>query len=291
VGFDRGSEVKSRAPGRAASEDALTIYVRQLGSGPLLSAVEERELVRRKGLGDESARRRLIESNLRLVVAVARGYAKGGAPLLDLIQEGNVGLIRAVEKFDGSRGTRLSTYAMWWIREAILRALSQQGPIIRLPSHVATEVRKMKYARRRLSHELGRDPRIAELAAELGVEPRRISSMLALDEESVSLEAPLGEGGSSYRDLLEDTSSAQPETLATERFRDKELGEALAKLDGRRRTLIELRYGLSDDRPRSLAAVGGRLGVSRERVRQLEQAAFGELQTRASELRFYLRSE
>jgi RNA polymerase primary sigma factor len=273
------------------TQDPLKLYVRQIGDGPLLTAAEERELARRKDLGDESAKRRLIESNLRLVMSIARNYTNSGVPLLDLIQEGNLGLIRAVEKFDGSRGFKLSTYATWWIRQAISRAIADQGRTIRLPVHVVDQVRRVTRAKRLLAQKLARDPLIPEIAAETGLEPKRVSDLLELIEDPVSLETPVGDGDSLYGDLLEDANSDQPETITAERLREAEVVEALARLNPRMRQVLELRYGLAGDRPRSLEEVGGLLGVTRERVRQLEASAFRELQAHAPALRLYLRSE
>jgi RNA polymerase primary sigma factor len=273
------------------TQDPLKLYVRQIGDGRLLTAAEERELARRKDLGDEQAKRRLIESNLRLVMSIARNYVNSGVPLLDLIQEGNLGLIRAVEKFDGSRGFKLSTYATWWIRQAITRAIADQGRTIRLPVHVVDQVRRVTRARRVLLQRLGRDPLRDEIAAEAGFPAKRVSELLELVEDPVSLETPVGEGDSMYGDLIEDTNSDLPEVVTAERLREVELSEALAKLTPRMRRVIELRYGLAGEKPRSLEEVGGILGVTRERVRQLEASAFRELQAHAPALRLYLRSE
>jgi RNA polymerase primary sigma factor len=285
------AELVRALPG-ADTQDPLKLYVRQIGDGPLLTAAEERELARRKDLGDEAAKRRLIEANLRLVMSIARNYANAGVPLLDLIQEGNLGLIRAVEKFDGSRGFKLSTYATWWIRQAITRAIADQGRTIRLPVHVVDQVRRVTRARRLLTQRLGREPVIEEIATEAGFEPARVTELLELVEDPVSLETPVGDGDSLYGDLLEDLKAAQPESATAERLRETEVSEALAALGPRMRQVIELRYGLgAGGKPRSLEEVGRLLGVTRERVRQLEASAFRELQARAPGLRLYLRAE
>jgi RNA polymerase primary sigma factor len=273
------------------TQDPLKLYVRQIGDGPLLTAAEERELARRKDDGDEDAKRKLIESNLRLVMSIARNYVNSGVPLLDLIQEGNLGLIRAVEKFDGSRGFKLSTYATWWIRQAITRAIADQGRTIRLPVHVVDQVRRVMKARRLLIQELGRDPATEEIAAKSGFEPKRVLELFELIEDPVSLETPVGDGDSLYGDLIEDTNADQPEAITAERLREAEIAAALGKLNDRMRQVLELRYGLTGDRPRSLEEVGSLLGVTRERVRQLEASAFRELQAHAPALRLYLRSE
>jgi RNA polymerase primary sigma factor len=273
------------------TQDPLKLYVRQIGDGRLLTAAEERELARRKDEGDEAAKRRLIESNLRLVMSIARHYANSGVPLLDLIQEGNLGLIRAVEKFDHRKGFKLSTYATWWIRQSITRAIADQGRTIRLPVHVVDQVRRATRARRVLAQKLARDPTPEEIAAQAGLEPKRVSELLDLIEDPVSLETPVGDGDSVYSDLIEDRHSAQPEAVASDNLRQAEIQAALGKLNERMRRVLELRYGLNGEVPRSLEEVGGVLGVTRERVRQLEASAFRELQAEAPGLRLYLRGE
>ncbi|HEX2497054.1 MAG TPA: sigma-70 family RNA polymerase sigma factor, partial [Gaiellaceae bacterium] len=191
--------------------DPLKLYVRQIGDGRLLTAEEERELARRKDAGDEEAKRKLIESNLRLVMSITRNYTRAGVPLLDLIQEGNLGLIRAVEKFDWKLGFKLSTYATWWIRQAVARALADQGRTIRLPVHVAEQARKVLRARRILTQKLNRDPTVEEIAKESGFPPERVRELFELVEDPVSLETPVGDGESLYGDLIEDTKSDRPD--------------------------------------------------------------------------------
>src|SRR5438094_9802047 len=191
----------------APAEDPLRLYVRQIGGGALLTREEERELARRKDEGDELAKAKLIESNLRLVMSITRNYTKAGVPLLDLIQEGNLGLIRAVEKFDYKLGFKLSTYATWWIRQAITRALADQGRTIRLPVHVADQVRRLMRARRQLAQKFNREPLLPEIAKESGFTPERVSTLLELIEDPGSLATPGGDGESLYGDLLEDTNS------------------------------------------------------------------------------------
>ncbi len=273
---------------RLQSADPLKLYVRQLGDGRLLTPSEERELARRKDLGDESAKRRLIESNLRLVMSITRNYTKADVPLLDLIQEGNMGLIRAVEKFDYRMGYKLSTYATWWIRQAISRALADQGRTIRLPVHVGDQVRKVLRARRQLTQKLNRDPVNEEIAAEVGVTPKRVAELLELVAHPVSLETPVGDGESLYSDLIEDEGSASPDTITADAARARELTVALEVLEPRMRLVVERRFGLDGRPPQTLEDLGTDLGITRERVRQLENKALRELRRTAPALKLYL---
>jgi RNA polymerase primary sigma factor len=285
-------EDEDEAPVAAAeqTQDPLKLYVRQIGDGRLLTPTEERELARRKDEGDEAAKRRLIECNLRLVMSITRNYTKAGVPLLDLIQEGNLGLIRAVEKFDYRMGYKLSTYATWWIRQAVTRALADQGRTIRLPVHVAEQVRRLMRARRVLTQKLNRDPTIAELAKESGFPERRVEELLDLVEDPVSLETPVGDGESMYADLIEDVHSDQPDESTAKRLRSAELAHALERLNPRMRHVLALRFGLDGTPPQTLEEVGAGLGITRERVRQLESRALRELRMVAPDLELYLRS-
>src|SRR5690242_12870857 len=204
---------------QTSSEDPLKLYVRQIGGGALLTREAERELARRKDEGDEEAKKRLIEANLRLVMSITRHYTKAGVPLLDLIQEGNLGLIRAVEKFDYKMGYKLSTYATWWIRQAITRALADQGRTIRLPVHVADQVRRLMRARRQLAQKLNREPSLAERARETQQSEVRVRELLELVENPVSLETPVGDGESMYADLIEDINSERPDESTSVKLR------------------------------------------------------------------------
>ena len=286
---DEEAEAAQEAP--APTQDPLKLYVRQIGDGPLLTPAEERELARRKDEGDEWAKRRLIECNLRLVMSITRNYVNSGVPLLDLIQEGNLGLIRAVEKFDYRLGFKLSTYATWWIRQAVTRAIADQGRTIRLPVHVVDQVRRVMRARRILTQRLNRDPLPEEIAAESGIDLKRVNELFDLVEDPVSLETPVGDGDSMYGDMLEDENSEQPDAALAELLRGVELQEALASLNERMRHVLELRFGLNGKHPKTLEEVGAELGVTRERVRQLESRALRELQSVAPDLRLYLRTE
>jgi len=275
----------------APTQDPLKLYVRQIGDGRLLTPAEERELARRKDEGDEAAKSRLIECNLRLVMSITRNYTKAGVPLLDLIQEGNLGLIRAVEKFDWTMGYKLSTYATWWIRQAITRALADQGRTIRLPVHVAEQVRKVMRARRVLAQKLNREPDTEEIAKEAGLTAERVNELLDLVEDPVSLETPVGDGESLYGDLIEDTKLDRPDVTTSDNLRAVELADALKVLNPRMRLVLARRFGLDGEHPQTLEEVGASLGITRERVRQLESRALRELRTVAPALQLYLRAE
>ena len=228
--------------------------MRQIGNGRLLTAREESLLARRKDAGDEWAKARLIECNLRLVISIAKAYAASGVPLLDLIQEGNLGLIRAVEKFDYKKGFKLSTYATWWIRQSISRAIADQGRTIRLPVHVVDVLKKLHRADTRLAQSLGREATPEELAVELELPVARIISLKQLLDDPVSLETPVGEGDSQFSDLVEDKNAERPDDAVADGMKLAELAEALDLLQDRMREVIELRYGLDGSKPRDAGA-------------------------------------
>ncbi len=275
---------------RLQTADPLKLYVRQLGESRLLTPSEERELARRKDLGDEEAKRRLIEANLRLVMSITRHYTRADVPLLDLIQEGNLGLIRAVEKFDYRLGFKLSTYATWWIRQAITRALADQGRTIRLPVHVAEQVRRVQRCRRQLAQRLNRDPSSAEIGKEAGLPAERVDELFALVTDPVSLETPVGDGESLYADLIEDDRVASPDVQTADQARAEELRRALDELEPRMRYVVARRFGLDGEPPQTLEDLGAELGITRERVRQIETRALRRLRSLAPGLRAYLRS-
>ena len=274
-----------------ATQDPLKLYVRAIGDGRLLTQVEERALAKRKDEGDEVAKAKLIESNLRLVMSITRNYTKAGVPLLDLIQEGNLGLIRAVEKFDYTMGYKLSTYATWWIRQAITRALADQGRTIRLPVHVAEQVRRLMRSRRQLAQKLNREPTVPEIALDSGFSEHRVHELLDLVEDPVSLETPVGDGESVYSDMIEDVNAEAPDEMTATKLRRVELTHALTTLNPRMRLVLERRFGLAGGKPETLEEVGATLGITRERVRQLESRALRELRATAPDLELYLRTE
>jgi RNA polymerase primary sigma factor len=271
--------------------DLLRTYVRQIGNGRLLTAQEEALLAKRKDAGDMAAKQKLVECNLRLVISIAKAYSASGVPLLDLIQEGNLGLIRAVEKFDYRKGFKLSTYATWWIRQAISRAIADQGRTIRLPVHIVDVLKKLHRVDRQLVQTLGRDPLPEELAAMLEMPVARVVQLRQLLDDPVSLETPVGEGDSLFSDMVEDRNADRPEQVVAETMKLNELQIALDSLQERMREVLELRYGLDGSKPCTLEEVGARLGVTRERVRQVEGRALRELELMNPGLRDYLRRE
>lgn len=268
----------SRHPG--GNEDAFQSYLRDIRGLGLLTHAEEIDLAQRAAVGDEIARRKLIESNLRLVIAIARRYMSTGVPLIDLIQEGNLGLMRAAEKFDYRRGCHFGTYATWWIRQAVSRAAGEQSRLIHLPEHVATRLRKVRRVAAQLSQENGLDPLPEQIAEACNLEVNEVIDLLSVIEQPVSLDAPVDEEARySLADTLEDSTSPAPAETASQHLLGEELHRALALLTARERSVITLRYGIGDGRSRTLLEVGKELGISRERVRQLEVVALMKLRS------------
>lgn len=263
--------------------EPLKIYLREIGQIPLLSEEEERELGRKSAAGDESARRRLEEGNLRLVVSLAKYYTGRGVPLMDLIQEGNLGLMHAAEKYDYTKENRFSTYASWWIKESMQRAIDQQSREIRVPVHVAENMKKVQRAAKELQQELGRDAAPKEIAEKMGdLTEEEVKNILTYFQSPVSLETPIGEDGEdSLGDMVEDRSEATPEEAMDILVRREEVQELLEALSDRERQVIRLRFGLEDGRSRTLEEIGGQLGVTRERVRQIEARAMEKLRKKA----------
>ena len=262
------------------AEDAFQSYLRDIRGLGLLTHAEEIDLAQRAAAGEELARRKLIESNLRLVIAIARRYTSTGVPLIDLIQEGNLGLMRAAEKFDYRRGCHFGTYATWWIRQAVSRAAGEQSRLIHLPEHVATRLRKVRRVAAQLSQENGLDPLPEQIADACNIDVNEVIDLLGVIEQPVSLDAPVDdEARYSLADTLEDSTTPAPAETASQHLLGEELHRALALLTPRERSVITLRYGIGDGRSRTLLEVGKELGISRERVRQLEVVALMKLRS------------
>jgi RNA polymerase primary sigma factor len=260
-----------------ATTDALQLFLRDVGRYPLLTAAQEVALAKQVEWGDLGAKRTMIESNLRLVVSIAKRYRHQGLPFLDLIQEGTLGLMRAVEKFDWRRGFKFSTYATWWISQAVARGLGDKARTIRMPVHIVERMQKLNRAERMLSMELGREPTLQEAAERAGLPLRQALEVEAAARASTSLDQPLGEQDDALFGDFVAGEAPLPEERVEDTLRCEAVAEALALLDERERTVIVLRYGLYDSAPRTLAEIGRRLGVSRERVRQLETEALKHL--------------
>lgn len=259
-------------------EDSVQLYLRAIGRIKLLSAAEEIELARRIQIGDELAKKRLVQANLRLVVSIAKKYQGRGLPFLDLIQEGNLGLIRAAEKFDPERGYKFSTYATWWIRQGITRALADKSRTIRVPVHMVETINVLRKTTRKLSQELNRRPTMDELAKAMGVSLAKIKDILAANRVPVSLDTPYGEDeDNSLGELVEDESTTPPEVSAESILMADDIRGVLSTLTPREREILVLRYGLKDGQQRTLEQVGKLVGITRERTRQIELKALRAL--------------
>jgi RNA polymerase primary sigma factor len=269
------------APPEHGAEDAVRLYLRSIGRVPLLTREDEVRLAKRIEQNDMSAKNSLIEANLRLVVSIAKRYTGRGLTLLDLIQEGNLGLIRAVEKFDWRRGFKFSTYATWWIRQAITRALADQSRTIRIPVHMVERMNRVARAKRSLLQQNNREPSFEEIAELVEMTPKKVEEILKLGQEPVSLEAPVGgeEGDASLGDFISDEAGDRPLEVVANRIRDADLQKVLDSLPWRERRVIELRYGLGDKGPMTLEDIGHEVGVTRERVRQIESKTLAMLKS------------
>jgi RNA polymerase primary sigma factor len=262
------------------SLDSLRLYLRSIGRVPLLDAEQEVALAKRIERGDMAAKQHMVEANLRLVVSIAKGYVGRGLTFLDLIQEGSLGLIRAVEKFDHRRGYKFSTYATWWIRQAVSRALADKARTIRIPVHMVERLNKLISAERMLIQQLGREPTAEEIAGELECEVREVRDVLRLAQQPVSLEKPMGEeDDSALADFVEDVSAESPFEIASEALRRENITRVLASLPRREREVLELRYGIVGGRARTLEEVGRAFNITRERVRQIENRTLKKLQS------------
>ena len=273
------------------TEDPVRMYLKEIGTVPLLTADEEMELAKRKAQGDESAKERLIEANLRLVVSIAKRYTGRGMSFLDLVQEGNLGLIKGVEKFDYTKGYKLSTYATWWIRQSVTRALADQARTIRVPVHMVETINKMSKMQRKLTLELGYEPSVAELAKALDMSEDKVMEIMQIAREPASLETPIGEeDDSNLGDFVADVNTVTPEGNVESVMLRDHIDALLGDLKERERQVIELRFGLRDGHPRTLEEVGKEFNVTRERIRQIEAKALRKLRNpvRSKRIRDFL---
>jgi RNA polymerase primary sigma factor len=263
---------------REIANDSIRLYLCEIGKVPLLTAKEEIDLARRIKKGDQQAKKQLAEANLRLVVSIAKKYIGRGLSFLDLIQEGNIGLFRAVEKFDADRGFKFSTYATWWIRQAITRAIADQARTIRIPVHMVETINKLTHAQRRLVQELGREPLVEELAAEMDMDVKKVRHILKISQDIVSLEAPVGtEEDSKLGDFIEDDDALSPSDATNRQLIKENIHEMLNYLSPRERKIVEMRFGLKDGVGHTLEEVGHEFGVTRERIRQIEAKVLQKL--------------
>ncbi|WP_071431126.1 RNA polymerase sigma factor RpoD [Angelakisella massiliensis] len=272
-------------------DDPVKVYLKEIGRVPLLSADEEVDLAVRMSQGDEAARKRLSEANLRLVVSIAKRYVGRGMQFLDLIQEGNLGLIKAVEKFDHTKGFKFSTYATWWIRQAITRAIADQARTIRIPVHMVETINKVKKVNSQLLHQNGHEPSSEQIAAELDMPVEKVREIMRVAQEPVSLETPIGEEEDSHLgDFIADDDSPAPSDVASHTLLKEQLEEVLSTLTPREEKVLKLRFGLEDGRSRTLEEVGKEFNVTRERIRQIEAKALRKLRhpSRSKRLKDFL---
>jgi RNA polymerase primary sigma factor len=288
---DDDTQVEAELMDSVSLDDPVRMYLKEIGRVSLLTAAGEVDLAKRIEAGEERAKQHLTEANLRLVVSIARKYIGRGMSFLDLIQEGNMGLIRAVEKFDYHKGYKFSTYATWWIRQAITRAIADQARTIRVPVHMVETINKLVRVRRRLLQELGREPTDEEVGEEMGTTPDKVREIVKVSQDPVSLETPIGEEADSHLgDFVEDTQAVAPSDAASLTLLHNEVEDILDTLTPRERRVLQLRFGLIDGHQRTLEEVGKRFGVTRERIRQIEAKALRKLRhpSRSKKLRDYL---
>ena len=289
--FDKDNSALYKSIGDVAVDDPVKMYLKDIGKVPLLSTEEEAELAKRMLDGDEDAKQKLSEANLRLVVSIAKRYVGRGMLFLDLIQEGNLGLMKAVEKFDYTKGFKFSTYATWWIRQAITRAIADQARTIRIPVHMVETINRQVRAQRALLQELGREPTPEEIGEYMGIPAEKVVEIQKIAQDPVSLETPIGEEEDSHLvDFIEDTKTIAPGDMAAQSMLREQLIAALHKLTPREEKVIRLRYGLDDGRQRTLEEVGKEFNVTRERIRQIEAKALRKLRnpSKSKKLRDYL---
>lgn len=273
------------------SDDSVRLYLREIGKIPLLSAEEEMELARRVIQGDKRAKDKMAEANMRLVVSIAKRYSGRGLDFLDLIQEGNTGLLRAVEKFDPDKGFKFSTYATWWIRQAITRAIADQARTIRIPVHMVETINKLLRTQRRMTQELNREPTIEELSKELDMEPEKIEYVMKIKQDISSLDAGVGRDGdeedSVLGDFIEDEDTVSPEESATNQLLKEQVNDVLSSLSDREQKIVRMRFGLDNGKSHTLEEVGQEFAVTRERIRQIEAKALAKLRKHKDAKKLY----
>jgi RNA polymerase primary sigma factor len=288
---DENSGLDLSVPKGASIDDPVRMYLKEIGKVDLLTAAEEVELAKRMEQGDEWAKQQLVEANLRLVVSIAKKYVGRGMLFLDLIQEGNMGLMKAVEKFDYTKGYKFSTYATWWIRQAITRSIADQARTIRVPVHMVETINKLIRVSRQLLQEKGREPKAEEIGEEMDISAEKVREIMKIAQEPVSLETPIGEEEDSHLgDFIEDEDSPAPASAASYILLKEQLDGVLDTLTDREKRVLELRFGIEDGRPRTLEEVGKEFGVTRERIRQIEAKALRKLRhpSRSKKLKDYL---